>query len=59
MTRGLRGLGRPVGWGGDGTVGQAAWAGRVGERQAGWAEFVSRAEIQRNKTKSILIDFLD
>jgi hypothetical protein len=35
------GLGRPVG------------QGRVGERQAGWAEFDSRAEIQRNKIKSI------
>jgi hypothetical protein len=35
------GLGRPVG------------QGRAGERQAGWAEFDSRAEIQRNKLKSI------
>jgi hypothetical protein len=45
--------------GGDGPVGQVAWAGRVGERQAGWAEFDSRAEIQRNKIKINLIDFLD
>ncbi len=46
------GLGRR--WaGGPGGLGRPVGQGRVGERQAGWAEFDSRAEIQRNKIKSI------